>query len=409
MNKITSLLLILLFIVAACGTKTTTDQMNLTAESDSKPETIENSYQDEKEKNKSMPLPGEADSSIPLEDLEDKNTISATEIIPLDISPVPIVDLISVSQNEDGMTTVEAVRELGPSVVQISTDTVSISLYNRIVPQTGVGSGIIIDKLGNILTNNHVVEGADLVTVTLNDGRSYPATLVGSDNITDLAVIKISAAKLTPAKFGRSSELQVGEDVIAVGHALGLKGGPTVSKGVVSALERTIQIDPQKAMVDLIQTDASINPGNSGGPLANSRGEVIGINTAIIDDSNGIGFAINIDDAHVVVDQILASGNVLRGFLGITPFNVTDSIREQINLPVADGVVIAGVVSGFPAEKSGLQSEDVIVMLNEDSIENAGDLSKFLLNNPPGSEVEVRFYRNGELRKVDIVLADKPE
>jgi S1-C subfamily serine protease len=298
---------------------------------------------------------------------------------------------------------------LEPSVVQIATDTVAISLYNRIVPQTGVGSGIILDKAGNILTNNHVIEGADYVTVTLSDGRSYPANLVGSDSITDLAVIKIAAAKLTPAKFGNSSNLEVGEDVIAVGHALGLKGGPTVSKGVVSALDRTIQTDAQKAMVDLIQTDASINPGNSGGPLANSRGEVIGINTAIINDSNGIGFAINIDDAHVVVDQILRSGYVMRGFLGITPFNVTDSIREQLNLPVADGVIIAGVVEGFPAGESGLQTEDVIVMLNKAAIENSGDLSKFLLNNPPGSNVEVSFYRNGELRKVELVLADKPD
>ncbi|MDC0035216.1 trypsin-like peptidase domain-containing protein [Chloroflexi bacterium] len=405
MNKATSLLLIMLLIVAACGTKSSTDHLKMTANSNPSPDALEESFQKGKAEDKSLTLPSAASALITTE-IED--TAPVPVIIPAETPSVPVADLISVSEVENTMTTVEAVRELGPSVVQISTDTVAISLYNRIVPQTGVGSGIIIDKVGNVLTNNHVVEGADLVTVTLNDGRSYPATLVGSDNITDLAVIKISAAKLTPAKFGRSAELQVGEDVIAVGHALGLKGGPTVSKGVVSALERTIQTDAQKAMVDLIQTDASINPGNSGGPLANSKGEVIGINTAIIDDSNGIGFAINIDDAHVVVDQILTSGNVLRGFLGITPFNVTDSIREQINLPVADGVIIAGVVSGFPAEKSGLQPEDVIVMLNKVSIENAGDLSKFLLNNPPGSKVEVRFYRNGELRKVDIVLADKP-
>ncbi len=406
MNKTIPLLLIVLLIVAACGTKSSTGQLNIAGNSDPSIDAQEKSVQQEKIENKSLTLPVAASTSTPTE-------IAATDqppaIIDAETPSVPVVDLISVSQAGDNMTTVEAVRALGPSVVQISTDTVAISLYNRIVPQTGVGSGIIIDKVGNILTNNHVVEGADLVTVTLNDGRSYPATLVGSDNITDLAVIKISAAKLTPAKFGRSADLEVGEDVIAVGHALGLKGGPTVSKGVVSALERTIQTDAQKAMVDLIQTDASINPGNSGGPLANSKGEVIGINTAIIDDSNGIGFAINIDDAHVVVDQILASGNVLRGFLGITPFNVTDSIREQINLPVADGVIIAGVVTGFPAEKSGLRTEDVIVMLNKVSIENAGDLSKFLLNNPPGSKVEVRFYRNGELQSVGIVLADKPD
>jgi len=406
MKKTTGLLLIVLLIVAACGTESSTDQLKITANSNLSPNALGKASQEEEVENKSLTLSSAANGLITRE-VED--TAPPPAIIPTETPSAPIVDLISVSQVGDSMTTVEAVRALSPSVVQISTDTVAISLYNRIVPQTGVGSGIIIDNFGNILTNNHVVEGADLVTATLNDGRSYPATLVGSDNITDLAVINISAAKLTPAKFGRSADLQVGEDVIAVGHALGLKGGPTVSKGVVSALERTIQTDAQKAMVDLIQTDASINPGNSGGPLANSKGEVIGINTAIIDDSNGIGFAINIDDAHVVIDQILASGKVLRGFLGITPFNVTDSIREQINLPVADGVIIAGVVSGFPAEKSGLQPEDVIVMLNKVSIENAGDLSKFLLNNPPGSEVEIRFYRNGELRKVDIVLADKPE
>ena len=405
-NKAASLLLMTLLLFTACSTGGDNDQLKLVADLNPTPEALEKSSKEVKTEDKSQILSGTAKR---LSTRESEDVAQPSVIIPTEIPSVAIADLISVSQDEDVMTTVEAVRELGPSVVQISADTAAISLYNQIIPQTGVGSGIIIDKSGNILTNNHVVEGADLVTVTLNDGRSYPATLVGSDNITDLAVIKISAAKLVPAKIGRSADLQVGEDVIAVGHALGLKGGPTVSKGVVSALERTIQTDAQRAMVDLIQTDASINPGNSGGPLANSKGEVIGINTAIIDDSNGIGFAINIDDAHVVVDQILASGTVLRGFLGITPFNVTDSIREQINLPVADGVIIASVVTGFPAEKSGLQREDVIVMLNEVSIENAGDLSKFLLDNPPGSEVQVRFYRNGELQTVVIVLADKPD
>ena len=405
-NRAASLLLVTLLLFTACSTGGDNDQLKLVADLNPTPEALEKSSKEVKTEDKSQILSGTAKR---LSTRESEDVAQPSVIIPTEIPSVAIADLISVSQDEDVMTTVEAVRALGPSVVQISADTAAINLYNQIIPQTGVGSGIIIDKSGNILTNNHVVEGADLVTVTLNDGRSYPATLVGSDNITDLAVIKISAAKLVPAKIGRSADLQVGEDVIAVGHALGLKGGPTVSKGVVSALERTIQTDAQRAMVDLIQTDASINPGNSGGPLANSKGEVIGINTAIIDDSNGIGFAINIDDAHVVVDQILASGTVLRGFLGITPFNVTDSIREQINLPVADGVIIASVVTGFPAEKSGLQREDVIVMLNEVSIENAGDLSKFLLDNPPGSEVQVRFYRNGELQTVVIVLADKPD
>ena len=396
MNKVAGILLIILLVNFACNRVENTDQLPVGDVLTPKTGIYVTSVAETQ--------------SLPSISVNAETPVSVTQIPipPLVISTSTPVDFISVSSHDDSMTTVEAVRELEPSVVQISTDTVTISLYNQIAPQTGVGSGIILDKAGNILTNNHVVEGADYVTVTLSDGRSYPANLVGSDNITDLAVIKIAAAKLTPAKFGNSSNLEVGEDVIAVGHALGLKGGPTVSKGVVSALDRTIQTDAQKAMVDLIQTDASINPGNSGGPLANSRGEVIGINTAIIDDSNGIGFAINIDDAHVVVDQILRSGYVMRGFLGITPFNVTDSIRKQLNLPVSDGVIIAGIVKGFPAGESGLQTEDVIVMLNKAAIENSGDLSKFLLNNPPGSNVEVSFYRNGELRKVELVLADKP-
>ena len=396
MNKVSGILLIILLVNFACNRVENTDQLPVGDVLTPKTGIYVTSVAETQ--------------SLPSISVNAETPVSVTQIPipPLVISTSTPVDFISVSSHDDSMTTVEAVRELEPSVVQISTDTVTISLYNQIAPQTGVGSGIILDKAGNILTNNHVVEGADYVTVTLSDGRSYPANLVGSDSITDLAVIKIAAAKLTPAKFGISSNLEVGEDVIAVGHALGLKGGPTVSKGVVSALDRTIQTDAQKAMVDLIQTDASINPGNSGGPLANSRGEVIGINTAIIDDSNGIGFAINIDDAHVVVDQILRSGYVMRGFLGITPFNVTDSIREQLNLPVSDGVIIAGIVKGFPAGESGLQTEDVIVMLNKAAIENSGDLSKFLLNNPPGSNVEVSFYRNGELRKVELVLADKP-
>ena len=396
MNKVAGILLIILLVNFACNRVENTDQLPVGDVLTPKTGIYVTSVAETQ--------------SLPSISVNAETPVSVTQIPipPLVISTSTPVDFISVSSHDDSMTTVEAVRELEPSVVQISTDTVTISQYNQIAPQTGVGSGIILDKAGNILTNNHVVEGADYVTVTLSDGRSYPANLVGSDSITDLAVIKIAAAKLTPAKFGISSNLEVGEDVIAVGHALGLKGGPTVSKGVVSALDRTIQTDAQKAMVDLIQTDASINPGNSGGPLANSRGEVIGINTAIIDDSNGIGFAINIDDAHVVVDQILRSGYVMRGFLGITPFNVTDSIREQLNLPVSDGVIIAGIVKGFPAGESGLQTEDVIVMLNKAAIENSGDLSKFLLNNPPGSSVEVSFYRNGELRKVELVLADKP-
>ena len=161
-------------------------------------------------------------------------------------------------------------------------------------------------------------------------------------------------------------------------------------------------------MVDLIQTDASINPGNSGGPLANSKGEVIGINTAIIQGSNGIGFAINIDDAKIIVKQLIQNGIVNRGFIGISPFNVTDSIRKQLDLPVAEGVIIARVIEGFAAESAGLQVEDVIVRLGGIEINNAGDLSKFLISHLPGETITVEFYRRGTLSTVDLTLGEMP-
>lgn len=322
-------------------------------------------------------------------------------------SPLPAV-VIPANEVSKTLTTVEVVKLLKPSVVHIANDQVVTGMFSQPMPRSGVGSGVVLDDKGRILTNNHVIQGAQSVTATLSDGRSYPASVVGTDPKTDLAVIQIEAVKLDPARLGDSKTLEVGEDVIAVGHALGLKGGPTVSKGVVSALGRTIEIDNQRSMVDLIQTDASINPGNSGGPLANSKGEVIGINTAIIQGSNGIGFAINIDDAKIIVKQLIQNGIVNRGFIGISPFNVTDSIREQLDLPVAEGVIIARVIEGFAAESAGLQVEDVIVRLGGIEINNAGDLSKFLISHLPGETITVEFYRRGTLSTVDLTLGEMP-
>jgi len=365
----------------------------------------------------STPLPLETSLTEPTETPQTEASPTSQSVIkPVEVptqTPIPFpsplpAPAISIMAEKEALTTVEVVKLLRPSVVHISNDKTVTGMLNQLVPQSGVGSGVLLDNEGRILTNNHVVEGAESVTVTLSDGRSYPAQKVGTDPITDLAVIRIDAAKLNPARLGESALLEVGEDVIAVGHALGLKGGATVSKGVVSALGRTIEVDNQKSMVDLIQTDASINPGNSGGPLANSMGEVIGINTAIIEGSNGIGFAINIDDAKVVVKQLIESGEVRRGFIGISPFNVTDSIREQIGLPVSEGVIIARVIEGSAAEGAGLRIEDVIVRLGEVEITNAGDLSKFLILNLPGETIAVEFYREGNLMTAELVLGESP-
>jgi serine protease Do len=278
--------------------------------------------------------------------------------------------------------------------------------------QDGVGTGVVLDADGHILTNFHVVEGAQRIIVTLDSKLSFEAELIGGDPRTDTAVIRIDAEGLVPAMLGVSAELEVGEDVIAIGHALGLRGGPTVSKGVVSALGRSIATGPQTTIVDLIQTDASINPGNSGGPLVNDRAEVVGINTAIIKESQGIGFAINIDDAKVVAEQLVAKGFVERGFIGITPFDLTPALISQTNLglpiDIVEGVIVLDVGPSFPAEQAGIQIGDVIVEMAGQPVVNTGHLSIFLMSHLPGEDVEIGFYRGKDKMTLTITLTERP-
>ena len=350
----------------------------------------------------------EADEEGP--SIEIRDSIESEKVLENKHQSDEVSDLISkISKlSEPVISTVEIVNILTPSVVHIRTDKLESGFFNQLIPQTGVGSGLILDKDGRILTNNHVVMGADSLTVTLNDGRSYPADVIGGDVKTDIAVIKIKAAKIQPAEIGNSSNLKVGEGVIAVGHALGLKGGPTVSQGVISALGRTIEVGRGVSMSELIQTDASINPGNSGGPLVNSQAEVVGINTAVIIGSNGIGFAININDAKIIANHLIENGFVKRGYMGISPFELTDYIRQELLVPVDIGVVIARVWEGYPAEKAGLKTEDVIVKLNDVEIQSVGALEKFLISHAPGEKVNVSFYRKGKLETTDIKLGDPP-
>lgn len=314
----------------------------------------------------------------------------------------------ALSTAESALSTVDVVKILTPSVVHILTEISGMRSFNQAVPSQGVGTGIILDEQGNILTNNHVIADAQAITVTLNNGESFPAQIIGRDANTDLAVVRIEADNLQPATLGRSADLQVGEDVIAVGHALGLPGGPTVSKGVVSAIGRSIDVDAQTTMVDLIQTDASINPGNSGGPLSNAGGEVIGINSAGIPSSQNIGFAINIDDAQIVVTQLLESGFVNRGFLGITPISLSPSLASQVDVPADRGVLVVRVAEGTPADMAGLLAEDVIVQIGGESISNTGELSKFLAIHPPGETVDVGILRGNEQLTLQLTLGERP-
>ena len=305
-------------------------------------------------------------------------------------------------------STVEVVKLLKPSVVQVLTEVVAMDFFGMPAPDTGVGTGIILDTEGHILTNNHVIQDAQSIVVTLNNGESREGTVVGTDPTTDLAVVKVDGDGLTPAHLGTSATLGVGEDVIAIGHALGLPGGPTVSKGVVSALGRTIQTDARTTIVDLIQTDTSINPGNSGGPLANMRGAIIGVNTAIVQSGQGIGFAINIDDAKVVAAQLIEFGVVRRGFLGIRQGNLTPALANRYGIPVTEGIIVGDSVPGTGAAELGLREGGAIVQLGDTPIRNTGDLSKFLLKHLAGETVGIVYYRGPQKITAGIRISEPP-
>jgi S1-C subfamily serine protease len=307
------------------------------------------------------------------------------------------------------LTTAEIVRLLRPSVVHILIEGTTFSVFGQPIPTEGVGTGVIIDDEGHIVTNNHVVfingeRPAQKITVTLSDGRQFQASLVGGDRPTDLAVLKIDADNLTPATLGDTAQLQVGDDVVAIGHALDLPGGPTVTRGVVSAKERLIQEDPYM-IPGAIQTDAPINPGNSGGPLVNMYGEVVGITTQVIrGTAEGIGFAISIDTAKPTVQELIDKGWVERGYLGINLINITPSIAEEFDLPVDNGVGIGFVQDGSPADRAGLRAGDIIVRAAGEEIKNSGDLLKVFTEHRAGDTVTIEYYRDGDLQEEQVTL-----
>jgi S1-C subfamily serine protease len=307
-----------------------------------------------------------------------------------------------------GQSAVDVVKELGPSVVHILSEAATLDVFGQVTPTKGVGTGFVLDKEGHIVTNNHVVtidngEPAQQITVTLSDGRQFQAEIVGRDAPTDLAVLKIDADGLTPVELGSSADLQVGESVVAIGNALDLPGGPTVTQGVVSAKGRLIQ-ENDVTIPDAIQTDASINPGNSGGPLVNMRGQVVGITTAVISQAEGIGLAISIDSAEPVVQELIDSGSVDRGFLGVSIVEITPSLAESFGLAVDHGIGLRSVEPGGPADDAGLRQGDIIVKLAGDEIKNSGDLFKALTENRAGEKVQVEFYRDGSLESGEVTL-----
>jgi len=323
-------------------------------------------------------------------------------------------------------------KKLGPSVVNVSTTTVRGASRNAPGPfggndpaeefwerffggrtprgpqrQSGVGSGFIVDSDGTILTNYHVVNGAQKLSVTLSDGQRYDAKVIGSDQKSDIAVIKIDAGRNLPAAaLGDSDRLDVGEWVMAIGNPFGLDN--TVTSGIVSAKGRNIGQGPYD---NFIQTDASINPGNSGGPLINLRGEVVGINTAIFSQSGGnigIGFAIPIDLVRTVVTQLKATGKVTRGWLGVEVQAVTPDIAHLFGLAEPKGVLISEVAKAGPAEVAGIRRGDIIISFNESQIKESHELPAIVARTPVGERAKVSVIRDGRERTFLVSIGELP-
>jgi serine protease Do len=265
----------------------------------------------------------------------------------------------------------------------------------------GAGSGVIISKDGYVLTNNHVVDGAKELTVTLSDKREFKAQIVGRDPKTDIAIIKIDAGENLPAAtIGDSDKIKVGDWVMAIGNPFGLSS--TVTLGIVSAKGRVIGAGPYD---DFIQTDASINPGNSGGPLIDMNGEVIGINTAIVPNGQGIGFAIPVNTAKPLIPELEAHGEVTRGWLGVSIQSITPDLSNALKLEESKGALVAEVVPGGPAEKAGIKAGDVIVSFDGKPVHDSHDLPAMVAATKIGSEVPVGVMRNGKSVRLSAVIA----
>lgn len=321
------------------------------------------------------------------------------------VQPTPVLTPTPVQRDTDTdpLSTPELVDLLTPSVVQIAVD---------LGRGQGVGTGVILDEEGLILTNWHVVEGAVTITVAFEDGEVAEAELFRRDPQLDLAIVKVDGqSDLTPAIFGDSDALRIGEDVVAIGHALGLRGGPTVSKGVVSAIDRTIVGEVGGDLTGLVQTDAAINEGNSGGPLVNMFGEVVGINTAKINVGDRIGFAININAAKTAAYSLIAQGPVPPpGFLGVGGVDVTRALARALRLPVGEGFGVTVIEAGSPASEAGIELDDIIVKLDETVITRGQDLTDFLRDHPSGSEVTVTVVRDAQfLVTLKATLVERPE
>jgi serine protease Do len=340
--------------------------------------------------------------------------------------PQQSIDILS----KTGEAIAEIVEEVKPAIVNISTTrTIKVQrgpelffddpffrrFFGKELPfraprerkAISLGSGVIVDPKGYILTSNHVIQGAEEIEVTLSDKREFKGKIIGTDPMTDIAVVKIEADHLQTIKWGDSDKLRVGETVLAIGSPYGLAG--TVTMGIVSAVGRAnVGIASYE---DFIQTDAAINPGNSGGALVNVKGELIGINAAIFSTTGGyqgIGFAVPSDMAKAVMDSLIKEGKVIRGWFGVTIQGMTPELAKQFNLKEENGVLVSDVIDGSPAEKAGIQRGDVIIEFEGKKIDEPYQLRNMVANTAPGQEVVIKIIREDKTETKKVTIGELP-
>jgi serine protease Do len=300
-----------------------------------------------------------------------------------------------------------AVDKVSKSVVNIASVRMLHDQLFRVFPVEGVGSGLVIDEKGYILTNNHVIDDAERLKVTLPDGRVLRGRVVGSDETTDIAVLKVESEQLLPpTQLGDSDSLKAGQIVIAIGNPFGLTGGPAVTAGIVSSLNRSIQT--RSGVLELIQTDAAINPGNSGGPLVNTKGEVIAINTANMPYAQGIGFAVPINTAKSILKELIEKGKVMRPWIGVASMKLTPQLARYYGLPVTEGALIARVEPYSPADDAGLRKGDIVEEIDGNRINDPAQIASHVHKKQANEQLTLTVNRYGRQFQVPIPVDERP-
>ena len=342
--------------------------------------------------------------------VEENKSVATTAEITEDVVPVAANTASAAKARTSVRNTpvVQVAREVGPAIVGITNKAVAQDFFTnrQIEVERGFGSGVIFRNDGYIVTNNHVIEGANELIVSLEDGSTYSGTLVGTDEMTDIAVVKVDARNLPSARFGNSDDIMVGEPVVAIGNPMGLALHGSVTVGVISAIDRSISLND----VSLLQTDAAISPGNSGGALVNYEGEVIGINNAKVarEGVEGIAFSIPINTVKDVVNELMEKGYVARPYLGVQIFDPMTAARYGYQLNIKRGVYIFQVTINSPADRAGLQRGDIILSVDGKAVNSVSEVRSNIVSHKVGASVKVTFDRNGTEHTVDVTLQEIP-